>query len=176
MGPGRNIELKARDLDPERSLAVCHSVGAEPRGLLRQRDTYFAAPLGRLKLREEEGAAAQLIAYERGDLAAQRESTYRIVAAEDAAGLKAALTQTLGVRVVVSKERRLFVWRGVRIHLDRVDDLGSFLELEAVIVEGALGPDDAERMIATLRRDLGIEIEDLIGQSYSDLALATTSA
>src|SRR3954465_5674950 len=76
--PRRNGELKARDPAPERSLERCVALGAEDRGELRQRDTYFAARRGRLKLREQEPGAAELIAYERGDAAEARESRYRI--------------------------------------------------------------------------------------------------
>src|SRR3954469_7164554 len=76
--PRRNVELKARDPEPERSLERCVALGAEDRGELRQRDTYFAARRGRLKLREQEPGAAELIAYERADAAEARESRYRI--------------------------------------------------------------------------------------------------
>ena len=44
----------------------------------------------------------------------------------------AALSETLGVDVVVEKRRHLLLWETVRIHLDEVTGLGSFLELEAV--------------------------------------------
>jgi predicted adenylyl cyclase CyaB len=172
VGPGRNVELKARDLDPGRSAAACESLGAQARGVLKQQDTYFRVSHGRLKLREEEGATAQLIAYERPDLAEQRESSYRIVAVEDAEGLKAALAGALGVSVTVAKERRLFIWEGVRIHLDRVESLGRFLEIEAVLGDGALDLPSAERRVEDLRRALGLESDQLLGQSYCDLALA----
>jgi len=164
------VELKARDPDPGRSLEVCGSLGAEDRGTLEQRDTYFQVPHGRLKLREE-GAAAQLISYERADLAAQRESRYRIVAVERPGELKAALAGALGVGATVSKQRRLFLWEGVRIHLDRVAELGDFLELEAVIGE-TLDPGGAGKRVEDLRRAFGIGDERLIGESYCDLALA----
>jgi adenylate cyclase class 2 len=68
----RNLELKARDLDPARSGQVCQELGAEDKGTLIQRDTYFEVPRGRLKIREEPGAVPHLIAYERPDLQARR--------------------------------------------------------------------------------------------------------
>ena len=96
--------------------------------MLVQRDTYFNAHNDRLKLREEEGAAPHLIAYERADQAGQRESRYRIVEVVRAGELKASLAAALGIKVVVAKERRLFLWgSNVRIHLDQVEELGSFL-------------------------------------------------
>jgi adenylate cyclase class IV len=125
--PRRNLELKARDNDPERSLATCEALGAEAQGVLTQRDTYFNVAQGRLKLREERGATPHLIGYERPDLSGQRESRYRIVAVEDAEVLKAALSGALGVKVVVAKERRLYLWEGnVRIHIDAVEGMGNF--------------------------------------------------
>jgi len=67
--PNRNVELKAADPDPARSLAACRELGAEDKGVLRQRDTYFRTRAGRLKLREEEPGGAVLIQYDRPDAA-----------------------------------------------------------------------------------------------------------
>jgi predicted adenylyl cyclase CyaB len=166
--PRRNLELKARDRDPERSLRVCAELGAEDRGTLRQTDTYFEVAAGRLKLREEPGSDAQLIAYQRPDLAGQKESRYWIVAVADPAGLKQALSALLGLQAVVSKARRLFVFEGVRIHLDRVERLGSFIELEGVAT-GDTDPADFEALLSDLRRSFEIDQSDLVGGSYSDL-------
>lgn len=129
--PRRNIELKARDPDPDRSLQVSLEIGASDKGWLYQTDTYFRVPHGRLKLREE-GAIAQLISYERANETVARESRYRLVPVGDPAGLKDALSDALGVLVVVEKSRRLLLWQGVRIHLDEVRGLGSFIEIEVV--------------------------------------------
>jgi adenylate cyclase, class 2 len=125
-------------------------------------------PRGRLKLRETAGAEAQLIAYERADLAGQKESRYRLVAVPDPDELREALASALGVRIVVAKERRLFLHEGVRIHLDRVEGLGEFIEFEGV----ARGEEDLgrfEALLADLRREFAIEDDDLLGTSYSDL-------
>jgi hypothetical protein len=104
--PRRNVELKARDAHPARSLTTCGALGAKAEGILVQRDTYFNAPRGRLKLREEQGAAARLIAYERADLSDQRTSHYRLIDVGEPEALRAALATTLGIKVVVTKERR----------------------------------------------------------------------
>ena len=130
--PRRNVELKALDPDPARSLAVCRELGAEDKGVLRQRDTYFRARSGRLKLREEEPGGATLIQYDRPDAAVARESRYRLTRVEDPDDLRASLDAALGTLVVVDKERHLLLWEGVRIHLDTVEGLGSFVELEGV--------------------------------------------
>jgi len=164
----RNVELKARDPDPARSLARARAVGAEDHGELRQRDTYFAAPRGRLKLREQEPGGAELIAYERPDAAEARESRYRITPVADPATTAEALDAALGTVVVVDKRRRLLLWEGVRIHLDRVGGLGDFVELEGV----AAADSDLARegaLVARLRAELGIADDALEPRGYADL-------
>src|ERR1044071_4502713 len=111
--PRRNVELKARDHDPEASLAAALRHGAADQGVLTQTDTYFAAREGRLKLREEDGAAT-LIAYARADAPTARTSAYHLVAVADPAALKGALDGALGTVVVVAKRRRLLLWQEVR--------------------------------------------------------------
>jgi homotetrameric cytidine deaminase len=169
--PRRNVEVKATDPDPDRSLAVCLELGAEDRGILVQRDTYFRVADGRLKLREETPGGAALIQYHRPDAALARESRYRIAPVEDGAALREALDAALGTLVVVDKERRLLLWEGVRIHLDRVQGLGSFLELE-----GVAPPDSdlsAERVrVARLGDALGLDESRVLADSYSDRVLA----
>jgi adenylate cyclase class 2 len=172
--PRRNIELKARDADRPRSAAVCKSIGAEGRGVLIQRDTYFNASRGRLKLREERGRTAQLIAYERPDLSEERASRYRLIEIAEPDELKAALATTLGVKVVVAKERRLFLWEGnVRIHLDVVEGLGGFLEFEAVASVDSDLAREADQ-VGRLRTAFAIDAGDLIGGSYCDLVMGDT--
>jgi homotetrameric cytidine deaminase len=163
--PRRNIEIKARDADPERTLELALALGAEDRGELAQRDTYFARASGRLKLREQSPGDAELIEYRREDAVAARASDYRVVAVPDPDALREALAAALGTLVVVEKRRRLFVKDGVRIHLDHVEGLGAFVELEAVAPEA--GRDELERVRVAL------EIEDgaLVAESYSDLLL-----
>ncbi len=174
MGPARrNLELKAIDRDQGRSREICERLGAEDRGILHQEDIYFDVPRGRLKLRRERGAPAHLIAYERSNDSGQRESRYRIIEIEDDIELEAALASALGIKAVVQKARQLFLYEGVRIHLDRVEDLGSFIEFEGVVA-----PDDADRgrleaLLVDLSNSLGIHDADLIGGSYCDLVLAS---
>jgi homotetrameric cytidine deaminase len=166
--PRRNVELKARDPHPERSLDRARALGAEDRGELRQRDTYFAAPRGRLKLREQEPGGAELIAYERPDAPEARESRYRIAPVREPQALREALDAALGTVVVVDKRRRLFVWDGVRIHLDRVEGLGAFVELEGVAADDSDLAREAEQ-VARLRVELDIGDAAIEAASYSDL-------
>jgi adenylate cyclase, class 2 len=140
--------------------------------VLRQRDTYFNTREGRLKLREEEGLPAQLIAYRRADLRGERTSHYRLVDVAGPEEMAAALEATLGVRAVVSKARRVFIWEGnVRIHLDAVEGLGDFIEFEAVATERSdLSRERAQAM--RLRSAFEIAEADVISGSYCDLVSA----
>jgi len=167
-GTRRNLEVKAIDPDPQATLQAALELGADERGVLRQRDTYFHAVQGRLKLREAPPQPAELISYARADLAGPKVSHYRVVPVSDHVALSDALRDTLGVRVVVEKARRLLVWRNVRIHLDRVAGLGDFVELEAVATSpGGL---EVERdRVEDLREALGIAEERLVARGYADL-------
>jgi adenylate cyclase, class 2 len=152
-------------------LAVCKALGAQAHGVLIQRDTYFYAPHGRLKLREEEGATPHLIAYERPDQAGQRASSYWIAHVDRVDEMKATLSSALGIKVVVAKRRCLFLWKEVRIHLDEVEGLGNFIEFEAVAPDGSdLSREEAH--VAAMRREFAVDDSDLIDGSYCDLALA----
>jgi adenylate cyclase class IV len=165
--PRKNIECKASDPDPAGSLAVCRAVDAKDQGEIRQRDTYFAVPHGGLKLREEQPGRPHLIQFERASEPQQRESRYRIAEVDDADALRSALTAAIGTTVVVCKTRRLFLWRHVRIHLDVVEWLGNFIEIEAV---APLGCDLAEEyaLVQTLRERLGITDDRLVASGYAE--------
>jgi homotetrameric cytidine deaminase len=170
----RNVELKARDPDPARSLERALALGAEDKGEILQRDTYFARAHGRLKLREQETGGSplwdELIEYSRADSTDARTSSYRRVPVADAEPLREALDAAYGTLVAVTKRRRLLLWKGVRIHLDDVEGLGSYLELEGVAERDS--DLTAERAkVERLRQELGIEDENLIATSYSDLLL-----
>ena len=166
-----NVELKARDPDPEATLARALALGAIEAGALAQLDTYYTGRRGRLKLRVEQGCeVAELIAYRRPDSADASESTYVLapVGAPDA--LAEALDAALGATVVVSKRRRLLHWEGVRIHLDEVEGLGSFVEFEAVVPDAG-DLDSARAKVAHLRESLGIVDDALVSVGSADLLL-----
>jgi homotetrameric cytidine deaminase len=166
----RNIEVKARDADPGRTLELALALGAEDRGEISQRDTYFARARGRLKLREQEPGETELIQYRRDHADEARTSHYRRVAAGAADGLREALDEAYGTLVVVEKRRRLLVWEEVRIHLDEVEGLGRFVELEAVAPADSDLTGEHEK-VARLREELRIEDGALVAASYSDLLL-----
>ena len=163
-----NIELKARCEDLGRLRESLMSLGAEGQDPERQIDTYFRVAHGRLKLRESLQSGPELIYYIRGDVAGARESHYEIYRVEDAQGLKAVLEKALGVRAVVSKRREIYLIGSVRVHLDKVQDLGTFVELEGIVenpTELAYVADEVQR----LRQALGIEDHALVKESYADL-------
>ena len=166
----RNVELKSRDPDPARTLELALALGASDAGEIVQRDTYFGASRARVKLREQTPGDDELIAYRRPDDDQARVSEYLRVAVPDAAALREALDTAYGTRVVVAKTRRLLLWEDVRIHLDEVEGLGSYMELEALVPQEAdLEP--AREKVARLRRELQIDDANLVASSYSDLLL-----
>jgi adenylate cyclase, class 2 len=111
---------------------------------------------------------AELISYRRADRDGPKVSNYRIVPVVDPEATAAALADALGVRAVVEKARRLLLWKNVRIHLDTVDRLGTFVELEAVSASpGGLYTEEAK--ITELRSALAITDDLLVARGYADL-------
>ena len=163
-----NVELKARDPNPEVTTARCLNLGAVRAGTLDQRDVYYRARHGRLKLRTQTDDGSELIAYRRPDTLEAGESSYVRAPASESVG--EALDVALGTTVVVSKRRRLLMWEGVRIHLDEVEGLGSFIEFEAVLPDAG-DPATARAKLARLRDELGIEDDALVSVSYADLLI-----
>ncbi|HVX11930.1 MAG TPA: class IV adenylate cyclase [Pirellulales bacterium] len=165
----RNIELKARVASLDAAREICKQFAALS-AIERQTDTYFHCGQGRLKLRERDGLPTQLVGYARPDAVTPRASDYWLVPVAEPALLKAALVATLGTLVVVEKEREVFLYRNVRIHLDRVVDLGEFVEFEAVM-SPADNEEQAADLVAELAQRLGVRTSDRIEYSYSDLLL-----
>lgn len=168
MNARRNVEIKARCADLATARAIARALCGGEGVVEQQCDTYFHVPHGRLKLREIEGQPAVLIAYARPDASGARTSHYHLVPVSDPAGLLAALAGTLGIRGAVRKRREIFLWQNVRIHLDRVDGLGDFIEFEAV-----LRPEDAEEparaRLEELRERFQLDRGQLLAPSYADL-------
>lgn len=163
-----NIELKARCDDLGKLRERCESLGAEGQEPERQVDTYFSVNHGRLKLRESLESGAELIYYIRDDVAGARESHYDLYPAEDPEGLKAILANALGMSVVVAKRRETFVLGSVRIHLDKVQGLGSFVELHGSVDEPKELPLVADE-VQGVQQALGIDSQSLVKESYATL-------
>lgn len=164
----RNVEAKFRlnNLEEVRERAL--SLGFTEHGVIRQRDTFFRVAHGKLKLRDQ-GERAELIWYERSAEAGSMLSDYSIVAIADADSMRRVLEASLGVLAEVRKERTLLMRRNIRIHLDRVEGLGEFGEIEAVLADG----DSVESMrseVDELLRGFGVAHGDLIAVSYFEMA------
>ncbi len=163
-----NIELKARCEDFHRLREACRSLGAESQEPDRQLDTYFRVAYGRLKLRESLLSGAELIFYNRADFAGPRESHWETCPVDNADEIKTILKKALGVRAVVAKRREVFVVGNVRVHLDKVQDLGGFVELEGIVDDPSeLSVVDNE--VRRMQQALEIDNRSLLKESYSDL-------
>ena len=166
----KNIEIKAR-ISPEHRDAIRDQAivrTSVPVETLAQEDIFFHAPEGRLKLRRFADGSAELIAYRRADQAGPKHSTYTRVPCEEPELLRRALADTNGIRGVVSKRREVILLGQTRIHLDSVEGLGSFLELEVVLKEGQ--PEtEGEQVASQLMSDFAIASDSLLTSSYIDL-------
>jgi len=164
----RNVEIKARLHDWNRTRArATELAGCEARVLV-QEDVFYPSRRGRLKLRRLPDGPGELIFYERADATGPRTSHYVVHPTQDADSLHRTLRGALGERTTVRKERHLFLVGQTRIHLDRVEGLGDFLELEVVLrpeQDAAHGRRTAEDLMS----DLGIAPDDLVARAYVDL-------
>jgi predicted adenylyl cyclase CyaB len=164
-----NLELKARAADLAAVRERVKAVATAWLGVDEQVDTYFRAARGRLKLRESSLSGGQLVAYLRPDQPGARRSDYVVIPVPEPARTKELLAALLGVHRVVRKTREIALHENVRIHLDRVEGLGAFVELEAVWDGSAAGEAEQARKVAFLREALAIRDGDLVPLSYEGL-------
>ncbi|PLZ02003.1 adenylate cyclase [Burkholderia sp. WAC0059] len=165
----RNIEIKAhaREFDILRERAARLSPDAPL--IFRQQDFFYDVPRGRLKLRQfDDGTPAELIFYLRDDLDGPKASYYTRSPVTNAEAMHSLLATALTTRGIVSKERHVYLAGRTRIHLDRVDGLGDFVELEVL-----LSPDDdeegGEAEAHAMFAKLGVDASDLVAVAYVDL-------
>jgi predicted adenylyl cyclase CyaB len=163
-----NVEWKARIRALERQRALAAQLAESPPELLEQLDTFFNASHGRLKLRRLGDDHGELIHYFRDDQPGPKQSTYSIVRTEQPDAQRALLSQALGVRGEVRKRRWLYLAGQVRIHLDEVEGLGNFLEVEVVLRPGQPIA-EGEQIAETIRQQLDVRVEDLVEVAYLDL-------
>jgi adenylate cyclase len=164
----RNAEVKARLLDRPRIEAMVASIATHGPVTLVQEDTFFPVSTGRLKLRTIDGASGELIYYLRPDVSGPKLSQYERVPVENATALSTLLRTALGVRGRVSKIRTLYLVGRTRVHLDQVDTLGDFIELEVVLQEGdsvETALDEAAQLLARI----GVGDIELESRAYIDL-------
>ena len=164
----RNIEIKARIASVEAVAAKAAAVATEGPIDILQDDTFFRCDNGRLKLRAFSAAAGELIFYRRPDQQGPKESFYLRSPTTEPETLRESLTLAYGQSGRVRKHRTLFLAGRTRIHLDRVEGLGDFLELEVVLGENEtsdVGVREAHELMAAL----GVEPGQLIEGAYVDL-------
>jgi len=163
-----NIEIKARVRNFEEMRQRAEKLSDMPLQVIQQEDTFFNTEMGRLKLRVFAPERGQLIFYARPDQEGPKRSDYHIYETADPENLKRVLELTYGIRGVVRKTRYLYIVGQTRVHLDDVEGLGQFMELEVVM---QMGQSDAEgQAIAEgLMTGLGVERSDLLEGAYLDL-------
>jgi predicted adenylyl cyclase CyaB len=164
----RNIEIKARVANLASVRARAASLASCPAQIIDQTDTFFVVARGRLKVRAFADGSGELIAYDRGDTPGPKQSTYTRVECRDAIALSEALARVLPLRGVVVKRRELFLVGRTRIHLDVVENLGSFVELEVVLAEDEppeRGQDEARELINLLK----VSEDGMVAEAYIDL-------
>lgn len=166
---GRNVEIKARAGDLEEVERRVARIADEGPIVLAQEDTFFPCAVGRLKLRKFDAASGELIGYTRPDAEGPKTSQYSLQPTGDPDGLRDLLAAALGVRGVVRKRRLLYLVGRTRVHLDRVEGLGDFVELEVVLEPGATVA-DGTREAHDLMAKLGIDGQ--IPVAYIDLLLS----
>jgi len=168
-----NIEIKAATDDLDRIRTVALEIATEPGETLGQVDVFFRVHGGRLKLRSFSAGAGELIYYERPDGPGARQSQYQIYATSQPQKLRSLLAAALDETVIVKKKREVFLVGQTRIHLDVVDELGTFVELEVVLKPGQSAA-EGQQIVADLMQKLGIDESDLVSCAYADLLAAKT--
>ncbi len=165
-----NIEIKARCHDPEPIRAILKQRNAIFKGEDHQVDTYFNCNHGRLKLREG-NIENHLIHYDREDQAGPKKSAVTLYQPQPDSSLKEILTKALGVLVVIDKYREIYFIDNVKFHIDQVESLGSFVEIEAIDKMRLIGQDQLAKQCEKFIQLFQIKHNDLIEYSYSDMLL-----
>ena len=164
-----NFEFKARMKDERRVREALKRLSARFIGTDHQIDTYFPVPAGRLKVREGRLENA-LIFYRRSNLRRARQSAVEMTLLPRRNSVRAILARTLGTLAVVDKRREIYFLKNVKIHLDRVRQLGKFLEVEAISHTGNV--QKIRSQARQFQQLFGITAKDIVAESYSDLILA----
>lgn len=167
-----NIEIKARTnkANEIRNYLLNHE--AEAYGTDEQTDTYFNVPNGRLKLRQG-NIENNLIYYLRKEAGGPKQSDVDLVKVDDSEGLKNILVKSLGVKAVVKKRREIYYIGNVKFHLDTLEGLGSFVEIEASNRFEDIPAEVLTQQCEAYMQEFGIQESDLINKSYSDMVLKT---
>jgi adenylate cyclase, class 2 len=161
-----NFELKVKIDNLEKYEDLAKSFNASFSKVLDQTDTYFKTGYGKLKLREFSDKNSELIYYDKQQEYSQ--SDYIIAGIEDTKNLKKIFSFLFETIVVVKKKRTVYLFKNARIHLDDVNELGTFLEFEVIVSEG---DKQARELLDRLYEHFNINENDIVKCGYSDLLL-----
>lgn len=165
-----NVEVKAKCNDLERVRQKLISFNALFKGIDEQTDTYFNVNKGRLKLREG-NIENNLICYNRENKAGPKNSHFQLLKVADPDALKKMLTDSLGIKIVVKKEREIYFIDNVKIHLDKLQELGFFVEIEASNLNKNNSQEELLEQCNFFMKEFEIRDEDLLQDSYSDMMM-----
>ncbi len=163
-----NIEIKARCDNPEKIRDILKLNSADFKGMDHQIDTYFKVDFGRLKLREG-NIENYLIFYDREDENGPKQSNVSLFKNSTDSSLKEILEKSLGILVVVDKKREIYFIENVKFHIDIVEKLGTFIEIEAIDEDGSVGKEKLLEQCNNYLNLFGISKEGLVPVSYGDL-------
>jgi predicted adenylyl cyclase CyaB len=169
-----NYEFKARYQDLQKLETKLKALNPIFIGMDHQVDTYFNVPNGRLKLRE--GIIENsLIHYNRTNTAGAKQSDVTLYQHQPDKNLKEALSKALGIKTVVDKKRRIYFIDNVKFHFDQVNDLGNFIEVEAIDKDRSIGIDKLKQQCNYYIQLFDISKDQFIAESYSDLLVKKSS-
>lgn len=163
-----NIEIKARARNFDEIKARAEQLSNQPVEVIPQVDIFFNTAEGRLKLRVSAEGNGQLIYYKRPDQEGPKRSDYHISQTTDPESLKQILALAYGIRGVVRKTRYLYLIGQTRVHLDDVEGLGQFMELEVVMRDGQSDA-EGQAIAEGLMERLGVARSNLLEGAYMDL-------
>lgn len=169
-----NVEIKATVKDMVRKEVLVREFTQSEAIILHQVDVFFVVPKGRLKLRIFSPAEGELIYYERPDTAEPKSCSYCISKTNDPQGLKVVLEKVLRIRSIVKKKRLVYLYGQTRIHLDKVEGLGNYIEIEVVLSEDQTEKEASVVLEAIMSR-LEINPDDLVDRAYVDLLAPITN-
>ena len=162
------IEIKAHCPNPEKIKKILQEKNALFKGIDHQIDTYFNVPKGRLKLREG-NIENNLIHYHRPNQAGPKKSLVTLYQSQPDSHLKAVLTNALGVKTVVDKKRAIYFLDNVKFHIDVVEHLGNFVEIEAIDKDNTMEESFLQAQCEQYLQLFQISPEHLLTNSYSDM-------
>ena len=169
----KNHEFKARVDDLQEYENKLLKADPEFMGTDHQTDTYFNVKHGRLKLREGNIENA-LINYDRDDIAGSKKSDVILYRHSPDDALKNILVRQFGIRVIVSKIRRIYFKGNIKFHFDTVEGVGSFIEVEAIDEKDEFTADQLKAQCDHYLRFFGVTKEQLVDRSYSDMVESKT--